>query len=359
MKILDKYIIRKFLGTFFFTMSLIILVVVVIDLAEKVDDFIEKKAPFTAIIFDYYLNFIPYYISLLSPLFIFIAVIYFSSNMASRSEIVAILGSGISYKRFLYPYFIGALIVCVINYLFTSFVVPACHKKVLAFEQVYIKNKQQVVNTNIYLQKAPGLFVTLESFNQEDSVGYNFCMDFFVGTNKVFRLSADRISWNSKKQNWSLENYLYRLFTQSGQEMLQAGSRKDTTLLLKPDEFVIKNTTVSTLDYFELRDAIKEMKSKGSESLDSFYVEQYKRGASSFAMFVLTLLGVGISARKARGGIGIHLGLGLFISFTFLLMTQFSLTFGISGQVHPLLAVWIPNIAYSILGIYIAIKAPK
>lgn len=358
MKILDRYIIKKFLGTFFFTMALIILIVMVIDLTEKVDDFIEKKAPMEAIIFDYYLNFIPYYISLLSPLFIFIAVIYFTSQLATRSEIIAILGTGVNYTRFLFPYFIGASVIAILNFILSAFVVPPCHKKVEAFEDTYVRNEHRVLSSKVYLRKAPGLFVTLEAFNLTDSTGYQFTTDYFIGTDKIYRLNADQLIWNKAKKQWTLENYVIRRFSTNG-ETIESGYRKDTALAITPDEFSATNLVVSTLNYFELNHEIKETISEGGSNINNLLVEKYKRQASSFAMFVLTLLGVAIAARKVRGGVGIHLGLGLFISFTFLLLTQFSLSYGISGQMHPFIAVWIPNISYLIFGIVIAIKAPK
>ena len=358
MKILDRYIIGKFLGTFFFTMTLIILIVVVIDLSEKVDDFIEKKAPFSAIVFDYYLNFIPYYVSLLSPLFIFIAVIFFTAQLANRSEIIAILGSGVNYTRFLFPYFIGATIIGLLNFALSAFIVPPCHKKAEAFEDIYVRTKKKVLSSQIYLRPSPGTYISLESYNSEDSSGYNFSSDYFIGTEKIYHLQAERIYWNKNKKKWSLENYMLRKYFQNGQSV-QSGFKKDTLINVHPDELTKANKVIGTMDYFELNREIANTKLTGSGNLDALQVEQYKRIASSFAMLVLTLLGVAISARKVRGGVGIHLGVGLFASFIFLLLSQFSTTFGISGQMPPIIAVWIPNIVYLGIGIYVAIKAPK
>lgn len=358
MKIIDRYIIQKFLGTFFFTMALIILIVVVIDLSEKVDDFIEKKAPFSAIVLDYYVNFIPYYVSLLSPLFIFIAVIFFTAQLANRSEIIAILGSGVNYSRFLFPYFVGATIIGLLNFILAAFIVPPCHKKAEAFEDIYVRSKKKVLASEIYLRPAPGLFMSLESYNGDDSSGYNFATDYFIGSEKIYHLQAERIYWNRSKKTWSLENYMYRRYYVNGQT-LQTGYKKDTLLNINPEEFTKANKVIGTMDFFELNKEIARTKSTGSGNLDALEVEKYKRVASSFAMLVLTLLGVAIAARKVRGGVGIHLGVGLFASFIFLLLSQFSTTFGVSGQMPPLVAVWIPNIVYLGIGIYVAVKAPK
>ena len=358
MKLLDKYIIKKFLGTFFFSMTLIILIVVVFDISEKIDDFLGKEAPLKAIVFDYYFNFIPYFVNLFSPLFTFIAVILFTSKMATRTEIVAILSSGVSYRRLLFPYMLSAIVIAVLSLYLNNFVIPNATKKRIAFEDRYIKNEFRNNDKNIHKQLSPDNYIYLEGYNVREKTGYKFSIEKFKDGLLEYKLMSDNIKWDSAKSNWEINNYVIR--TINGQEEhIRKGSKLDTVLSFTPQEFGRKDNTIETMDYYELDKYIASERLKGSDNIEVYEIEKYRRIAFPFATFILTLIGVSIASRKVRGGIGMHIGLGILISFTFILFMQVSTTFAASGLVSPLLAVWIPNFIFCFLAMYLLKIAQK
>lgn len=358
MKILDRYIIKKFLGTFFFSMSLIILIVVVFDISEKIDDFIGKEAPLKAIIFDFYFNFIPYFVNLFSPLFTFIAVILFTSQMATRTEIVAILSSGISYRRLLLPYMLSAIVIAILSLYLNNFVIPNATKKRIAFEDKYIRNEFHNRNKNIHMRLSPGSYIYMESYSTEENTGYKFSIEKFNDGQLDYKLMAESIRWDSLKKNWAINNFFIRKIN-GMDETIKQGKKLDTILGFTPKEFGRKDNTVETMDYYELNTYIDSERLKGSENIELYEIEKYRRISFPFATFILTLIGVSIASRKIRGGIGMHIGLGIFISFSFIMFMQVSTTFAASGLVSPLLAVWIPNFLFSILALYLLKIAQK
>lgn len=358
MKKLDIYIIKKFLGTFFFSISLLIVIVVVFDISEKIDDFIEKEAPLKAILFSYYLNFIPYFVNLFVYLFTFIAVIFFTSKMASGSEVIAILSSGISFWRFLWPYFISAVFLGIMSFYLANFLIPRTNKKMMAFEKLYIRNPYQYREKDIHMQIVPGTFVYMESFNNQANTGYKFSLEQFKDNQLVFKLNADQIVWDSITGIWKIKNYFIRK-TDGRNEILLNGKVKDTVINMNPADFTLILDDIKTMNYSELRAFIAKEKLKGSMNIKDYEVEKHKRIAFPFATLVLTLIGVSISSRKIRGGIGMHLGLGIAITFSFILFLQISTVFATRGNLTPWLAVWIPNILFGILGIYLLRIAPK
>lgn len=358
MKLLDRYIILKFLGTFFFSMALIILIVVVFDISEKIDDFIGKEAPLKAIIFDYYFNFIPFFLNLFSPLFTFIAVIFFTSQMATRTEIVAILSSGVSYTRLLFPYLLAATVIASLSLYLNNFVIPHATKKQIEFEDIYIRNEFHNHDRNIHKQIAPGNYIYLERYSTEENTGYKFSIEKFNKGQLYYKLMSENIKWDSAKSSWTINNYYVR-YINGMEEFVTKGDKIDTTFAFTPEEFGRKDNTVGTMDYYELNDYIASEKFKGSDNIASYEIEKYRRSAFPFATFVLTLIGVSIASRKVRGGIGMHIGLGIAISFTFIMFMQVSTTFAASGLVSPLIAVWIPNILFGFLSWYLLTKAQK
>ncbi len=358
MKLIDKYIIRKFLGTFFFSMALIILIVVVFDVSEKIDDFIDKQAPLKVIIVDFYFNFIPYFVNLFSPLFTFIAVILFTSKMASRTEIVAILSSGISYRRILYPYMLSATVIAMLSLFLNNFVIPHATKKRIAFEDKYLKNEFRNSERNIHKQISPGNYIYMERFSTNENTGYKFSIEKFNKGKLYYKLIAESIKWDSTKSNWKINNYYARTIN-GMDEYIHTGKTIDTTLAFTPKDFGRKDNKIETMDYFELNDYIDSERLKGSDNIEVYQIEKYRRTAFPFATFILTLIGVSIASRKIRGGIGMHIGLGIFISFTFIMFMQVSTTFAASGLFSPLLAVWVPNILFSFLAWYLLNKAQK
>lgn len=358
MKILDLYIIRKFFGTFFYILVIFIAISIIFDISEKAEDFVSKNIPMRKVVVDYYLNFIPYLINLFSALFVFITVIFFTSQMASRTEIVAILTSGVSFKRMLLPYFLVAGVLAGASFYLNSYVLPKSNKVRLDFEKQYIGYTAHSWTRNIHQQILPGTFIYMESFNLGDSVGYKFAMEKFEGPKLKSKLMSDRISFNRQNNKWKIENYMLREFN-GLKEKVSTGAVLDTALNFKPSDFGDKNTDVQTMTNPEIKDYIAEQQLRGVGNISSYYVELYKRSALPFATFILTFIGVCIASRKVRGGIGLHLGLGILLCFTYILFMQISYTFSINGDLNPLLAVWLPNIFYAGIGLYIYRIAPK
>jgi lipopolysaccharide export system permease protein len=358
LKTIDFYIIRKFLGTFFYAISLLIIIVIIFDISENIDEFIEKGAPLNAIIFDYYLNFIPYFVNLFSYLFTFISVIYFTSKMASNTEIISILSSGISYYRMLRPYFISAIILALLSFYLTNFLIPVTNQKRRVFKNQYIENIIKEKDQNIHYQISPGTFVYVESFNMRNMSGFRFTMERFNRNELVYKLSADRITWDSIGQKWMLENYIVREI-HGKEELIYKGSNMDTLINLKPADLYVRKEVFEEMNFTVLRQYIESEKLKGSEEVMIYEVEKHTRISSPFATLVLTLIGVSLSSRKIRGGIGMHLGLGILITFAFILFMRISTVFALYGNLSPALAAWIPNIIFSLIGLGLLRAVPK
>lgn len=357
-KILDKYIVRKFLGTFFFALGLIITIAIVFDISEKIDDFLEREAPLKAIIFDYYLNFIPYFGNLFSPLFIFISVIYFTSRMASQTEIIAILASGVSFKRLLAPYMVAAAILGMITFYLNSWVIPHSNIKRIEFETRYIKNPYIYKNKNVHRQISPGQFIYFESYNNLDRIGYQFSYEKIEDGKLTYKLFADRIVWDSVNGKWQLENYFTREIN-GMDEKISSGYKMDTTFAFHPNEFNRRVNYIETMDSGELNAFIEQEKIRGSEEIPFYMVEKYRRTSFPFATFILTLIGVSLSSRKVRGGIGVQIGVGILLSFTYIMFMQVSTTFATNGNMPAWLAVWLPNLFFAVIAIILVRRAMK
>jgi lipopolysaccharide export system permease protein len=358
LKKIDKYILLKFLGTFFLSISLIIVIVIVFDISEKIESFVGKKAPLHAIVFDYYLNFIPYFVNLFSPLFTFIAVIFFTSRMAARSEIVAILSSGLSFWRMLFPYFLASFLIASCSLLLNSYIIPHANKKRQNFEDQYVNGKYHHDKWNIHLQIEPGTFIYIEHYDNDQNFAPKFSMEKIKNNRLYYKLMSDGIKWDSIRGNWQIQNYVIRKIS-GDKEVLSYGKSLDTTIAMKPLDFGRQASSIETMTTPRLNKYIREEKEKGTPNIELFEIEKYKRVAMPFATFILTLIGVSLSSRKVRGGIGIHIGFGLVISFSYILFMQVSATFATNGQLSPFIAVWIPNILYSFLAVSLVKNAPK
>jgi len=358
LSIIDRYIIRKFLGTFFYAIALIIVIVIIFDISEKVDDFLEKDAPLRAIILEYYANFIPYFVNLFSPLFTFIAVIFFTSKLAGRTEIIAILGSGISFRRLLRPYLVSATILALMSFTLANFVIPYTNVNLMNFEYRYIKQPKKSAGIDIHMQVSAGTFIYLENYNNAEDIGYKFSLEKFEKETLVFKLQSEFMQWDSVKNNWKLKHYVIRRINGMN-ERIRSGPEMDTVLEFIPNDFKVNIDDAKTMKFFELRHFIEKEKLKGNERVTEFEVEKHQRIAFPFATIVLTLIAVSLSSRKVRGGIGVHLGAGIAIAFSFILFMQISTTFSIYGNLPPIIAVWIPNIIFTLLGIYLLRIAPK
>ena len=358
--ILDRYIIGKFLGTFFFAIILIIVVVIVFDISEKIDNFIEKKAPLQAIVFDYYFNFVPYFVSLFSSLFIFISVIFFTSKMASQSEIIAILSSGISFRRFLYPYFLGACFLAAFSFFLNDFIMPSANTKRLEFEDKYIRNPMVFHDRNVHKQVEPGLFVYLESFSNSSEIAHRFSLERYEDDRMVSKLMSESALWDNEKEKWTIRNYYVRDIDSLGNETLHIGASIDTTINLYPSEFKRRaDKFIETMNIAELRDFIEDLRMQGADNVKISLVELHKRIAAPFSTFILTLIGVSLSTRKVRGGIGLHLAIGVAIIFLYILFMQFSVEFATKGNLHPIIAAWVPNIIFGFISIFLYKLTPK
>ncbi|MDP1622310.1 MAG: LptF/LptG family permease [Bacteroidales bacterium] len=358
LRTIDRYIIKKFLGTFFFTLVLLIFIVIVFDISEKIDDFLRHDAPLKAIIFDYYLNFVPYFLNLFSYLLTFIAVIFFTSRMASDSEIIAILSSGISFRRMLYPYFLSAMVIGLFSFLLANFIIPYTNRSMFEFEKQYINNPKEFSEQNIHKQISPGTFIYMENFNIKTGAGWKFTLEKFAGLKLVYKLSADRIEWDSIGSQWKISNYYERKLNGMS-ESISTGTRLDTTLPFRPAEFTEDVEEVKIMNYFMLERHIKKKKMRGDPDLIKFKVKKYERIAFPFATLILTLIGVSVSSRKVRGGIGFHLGLGLALTFLYILFMQIFTVFATFGDLPPLIAVWIPNIIFGVVALFLYRIAPK
>jgi lipopolysaccharide export system permease protein len=355
---LDWYIVKKFLGTFFFTLALILLIVIVFDISEKIDDFLESEVTIKSIIMDYYLNFIPYFGNLFSPLFIFISVIFFTSKMANDTEIIAILNSGMSFRRLLKPFMISALVLGVLSFVLGNFVIPSSNSERINFENKYLKSKRYSRAKNIHMQVQPGQYIYMESFNSTRNVGYKFTLENFKNGKLASKLKSDYIQYDTLSHKWTINKYEVREFSDNG-EIISNGTSIDTILNLSAHDFTKRKSLVETMNMFELNDYIADEELKGSEQLVYHKIEKHKRVAFPFASIILTLIAVAIASRRTRGGIGIHLGIGILIAFTYILFMQVSTTFATNSNLAPALAVWIPNLCYMVLASVLLYKAPK
>ena len=366
LKTIDRYILKKFLGTFVFSILLIICIVIIFDISEKIDDFI--RASLHEIIFDHYLNFIPYFANRLSPLFTFISVIFFTSKMATRYETVAILSSGIKYTRFLRPYMIGATIIACSSLYLSHFVIPKANRQKQAFEDKYINNYYQNQERNIHRQLDKETKLYMESFSNQDKRGNRFTLEKIKDFQQTYFLSAEWIQYDSLRQCWKAYNYYERIVhtdntkktaAEKYKEEIKLGQEKVIRMNFVPTDMGRIESKVEVMTYPELKKYIASEREKGSSGIERFEVENYMRTAFPFATFILTIMGVCISSRKVRGGIGLHLAIGLLLAASYVLFLQVSSIFAVNGVLPPLVAVWIPNFLYGGIAFYLYKSAQK
>lgn len=357
LKRIDTYIIYKFLGTYFYSIILILSISVVFDLTEKLDNFFETNAPLKAIIFDYYLNFIPFYMNMFSPLFTFIAVIFFTSKLATNTEIIAILSSGVSFRRLMVPYFISATIITLISFTLGGYVIPPAIGKMLDFEDKYVKKFKSDHARNVQMEVEKGVILYIERYEISENRGYRFSLEKFDDKILVSRLTAESISWDSA-YNWKITDYLQRDFN-GMRESIKKGGVMDTVINVQPSEFFISSKESAQMSITQLGDYLKRQKNRGIGNIQAFEDEYYKRFSMPLAAFIMTLIGVSLSSRKVRGGMGLHLGIGLALSSLYILFSTMSTTFSVSGILSPFIAVWLPNFVFLGIGIYLYYTAPK
>lgn len=360
-KILDGYITRKFLGTFFLAIALIIIIVVVFDAVEKIDDFIEMKAPLEAIIFGYYVNFIPYFINLFCGLFTFIAVIYFTSQMAGRTEITAIQASGVSFRRLLWPYFVSAMFITAISLFLNLQVIPSANEQRVDFEGKYLrKNRRVQYEPHIYRQIEPGVFVYMRNYNPSTNKASFMTIERFEGSSIVESLEASDISYNEKNGHWEAPKYATHRFVGEEDIFELHTTRLDTLINLTEQELGKVENLITTMKIGELNLFIEQQKQKGSDMIGIFEVERQKRFSYPLSVFILTVIGVSLSARKMRSGTGVNIGIGVILCFTYIMMGRvFEEIAKNNDGIMSILLVWLPNIIFALIAAFIYRKAPK
>ena len=360
LKIIDRYIIGKYLGTFIYTLCVFVVIIVIFDLSEKLDDFLGNNLTMWQVISLYYAGSIPFYVNMLSPLINFIAVIFFTAKMADQTEIVPILSGGVSFNRFLLPYFVSAFIIFAANLGSNLYILPYTNKLKNNFENTYVKKNDPSSKTNIHMKLDDKTYIYMESFNNRTNSGFRFSLDNFDGDVLTKKLIADQIKWDSLKHSWKLTNYSIR-YVKGLKETMEYGmtKEKDTVLDMRPDDFSAYENIYENLSNTELSDKIRKEKIRGTGIWNDLLFEQYKRWFQPLSAFVLTLIGVALSSRKVRGGVGLPLGIGIFISFLYIVVNQFAKMFSLKGGIPPLPSVLLPTVIFGLLGLYLLKKAPK
>ena len=350
-KTIDIYITKKFLGTFFYAIVLILSIAIVFDISENLDEFISKEIPGKDIVFDYYLNFIPYFANLFSPLFTFIAVIYFTSKMAYNTEIIAILSSGVSFIRLMRPYMVSAFVLAALSFALGNYIIPPANKVLNEFRHKYIDNNRIITERDIHQQIEPGVYIYMQSFNA-NNVGYKFTLEKFEGAKLVEKLSANSIRWDDESEKWIISTAWRRKLYDDHEIIERNIYRIDTTLNITPKDFKKIKNEMESYTTPALKAEIDLMKMRGVNYVE-WEIEKNRRVANPFSAFILTIIGAGLASRKIKGGLGFHLGLGLLLSFSYILFMQISTVFAISGNTPPFVAVWIPNVIYSLIAFFV------
>ena len=358
---LDWYIIRKFIGTYIFSIVLIISIALVFDFNENLSKFTKYHAPWRAIVFDYYANFIPYYSNLFSPLFVFIAVIFFTSKLAGNSEIIAMLSSGVSFRRLMRPYMISCVLIASVTFYLNSFVIP--HGTVIRqnFESLYRNSKKNTSAENVQLQVGKGTVAYIQHYDDRYKRGYGFSLDKFEGKKLVSHMTAMEIQYDTiadAKYHWKATNWQTRTLV-GLRERIVTGDVKDTVILMEPTDLVYSKGQQETFTSPELLDYISKQTSRGSGNVVQYEVEFHKRIAMSFSSFILTIIGLSLSARKRKGGMGLYLGIGLGLSFGYIMLQTVSSTFAINAGTPPVLAAWIPNLIFAFIAYFCYRHAPR
>ena len=357
LKILDYYILKKFLGTFFLSTILFLAIIAMFDVTEKLDAFL--TAPIKETIFDYFLSFLPYFALQLTPLFVFISVIFFTTKMASNSEIIAILSSGISFHRLLRPYMIGAAVIAVLTFVADNYLIPPTNQRRIDYTNKYVRNKKVESNTNIQLKISPDVVAYFGRFEDKNKTGYRFSLYEFDGKSLVSRTTANTARYDTTKMyHWVLNDYMIRKFD-GMDETISRGRTLDTIIPFEPRDFMISANDEETLTTPQLTEYIRKQKMRGVANIKAFEIEREGRIASIFAAFILTLIGMSLSSRKVKGGMGLNIGIGLALSFSYILFSTVTSSFAFSGLTSPFIAMEIPNIVYLLIGLFLYYRASK
>lgn len=360
-KRLDRYIMFKFIGTYIYSILLIISISIVFDINENLAKFTQYHAPFKAIVFDYYMNFVPYFANLFSPLFVFISVIFFTSKLASNSEIIAMLAAGVSFKRLMRPYMFSCVLISALSFYLAAYVIP--HGTVVKqnFESMYKNKKKNTAAENVQLQVGKGVIAYIQHYDNNLKRGYGFSLDKFENKKLVSHMTAMEIQYDTisdSKYHWTLTNWKIRQL-KGLREHITSGARRDTMIMMEPTDLVYSKGQQETFTSPELKEYISKQIDRGSGNVVQYQVEYHKRIASSFSSFILTIIGLSLSARKRKGGMGMALGIGLALSFTMIMLQTIASTFAINAGFHPVLAAWVPNIIFTFVAYFCYRMAPN
>ena len=361
LKILDWYIIRKFIGTYFYSIALIISISIVFDINENLAKFTQYHAPLKAIVVDYYMNFVPYFANLFSPLFVFIAVIFFTSKLAGNSEIISMLAAGVSFKRLMRPYMISAALISLLTFFLGAFVIPKGTIIKQNFETMYKNKKRNTSSENVQLQVGKGVIAYIQHYDNNLKKGHGFCLDKFENKKLVSHMTASEIQYDTisdSKYHWKARNWRIRQL-RGMRETITSGSVKDTIIMMEPTDLVFSKGQQETFTSPQLKEYISKQIDRGSSNVVQYEVEYHKRIATSFASFILTTIGLSLSSRKRKGGMGLYLGIGLALSFAYIMLQTVSATFAINADTPPILAAWIPNIIFTVVAYFCYRKAPN
>jgi len=357
-KKLDIYIIKKFLATFLLSITLIMIITVVFDITEKLEDFVEKQATLHVIIFDYYIYFIPFFANMFAPLFIFISVVFFTSRMAYNNEFIAMLSAGISFNRLMWPYLITSFFLTVFSFYMGNYVIPKANFHRLEFEETYVRNTFVYRDHNVYRQIRPNEFIYFETYSAPTNTAYKYSYEKYRNDSLIYKLRSSFIRWDSTKSKWTVYNYVIRYF-RGISEKLETGGKFDTTFAFNPSDFHKRENIVEAMTLPELNKYIDQLELQGDPKIEEVKAFKYQRTAMPLSAIILTFIGVALSSRKVRGGIGLHIGLGIALSFTYIFLMQISKNISLGSGMNVMLGAWFPNILYVFIALYLYKKAPK
>ena len=358
-KRLDWYIIRKFLMTFVMSLLFLALLIIIFDISEKIDDFVRKSVPLREIAFDYYMNFVPFFINQYSPMFVFLTVIFFTSKMTQDSEVVAMLSSGISYHRIVRPYILSAAVVAVISLVAGMWILPRANATRVEFEQKYNPYRKVKMGHDMHYKLENDVFVYFESFSAYNNTAYNFTMEDLHGGRMHSKLSAESAQYDTVSGVWKLRNYFIRDFDEGLQDHIHSGRQLDTVFSMTREDFFRNRYTIQQLNQRELNELIRTQISRGDASVNMSLIEKHNRFSLPISAFILTIIGLSLCTKKKRGGMGMNLAAGTALGFSYILFMQFSEMFVITDTLPAQVAVWLPNALYAIIAVVLYIKAPK
>ena len=357
-KIIDGYLLRKMLGTVVFAITLLMTIVIVFDVSENIQRFMSHNISAKEVIVGYYFNFVPYFINLFIPLFTFISVIWFTSKLSSRNEIISIFDNGISFNRMLVPYITGAVIIMLVSLVLANFVVPKTNGKLNDFKYQYFGRKS-IAATYLHIKNSKNSYVFVERWDKMEEMGYNFTYEEFDNNAIRLKISAQTVDYSEEKKMWQLQRFTRREITPDKEEIITQGAEFDTALNILPRNLYQDAFVSETMSYRELRQFIREEKLRGSSLLANYQIEQHKRLANPLGILIMTLLGVSVSCRKSTRGVGVHVFIGMGLAFSFIFLQQVSTVFSVSGGLPPVLGTWFPNIIFLIITIVMLRLTPK